>query len=153
MTKPPAIPLNDILKALDKKDRGFYSRLTPEQKKAFSPWLMLRYASTVQEDPIHFIIMTNELLNCNYMDVKDPEMQWLLLTAIGKGKIQNHKWLKGPGGKKKTDKLSEFLYAVYPHLKTDEIELLKTINTKQELKQLAESYGYDDKQIKDIFGK
>lgn len=151
MAKKPQIPLADILRALDKKDRGFYNRLTDEQKKAFSPWLMLRYASTVQEDPEHFIFMTNEILNVNYMDVKDPELQWLLLTVIGKGKVQTHNWLKGPGGKRKTDKVSEMLYTIYPHIKSDEIELIKSINSKDELKELAEANGYDDKTIKDIF--
>jgi hypothetical protein len=30
---------------------------------------------------------------------------------------------------------------------------LLTINTKEDLAKLAEAHGYDDKSIKDIFGK
>ena len=30
--KAPAIPLKDIMAALDKRDKGYYNRLTPEQK-------------------------------------------------------------------------------------------------------------------------
>lgn len=151
MAKKSPLPLSDVLKALDKKDRGFYNRLTPEQKKAFSPWILLRYASTVQETPEHYIFMTNEVLNCNYMDIKDPELQWLLLSVIGTGKVRTHNWLKAPHTLRKTDKLSKMLAEIFPHMKQDEIDLLKTINSKEELKQLAEDYGYSDKDIKGIF--
>ena len=48
MAKKPQIPLNDVMLAIDKKDRGFYNRLTDEQKTAFSAWMMMRYCSSVQ---------------------------------------------------------------------------------------------------------
>ena len=37
--------------------------------------------------------------------------------------------------------------------KSDEIDLMLSINTKEQLKELAIEHGYDDKTIKDIFGK
>ena len=40
MAKKPQIPLKDIMAAIDKKDRGFYNRLSDEQKKAFSACLL-----------------------------------------------------------------------------------------------------------------
>ena len=68
--KAPAIPLKDIMAALDKRDRGYYNRLTSEQKKAFSSWMMMRYASSVQgKDAAHYIYMTNELVNRDYSEV------------------------------------------------------------------------------------
>ena len=33
--KAPAIPLKDVMAAIDKKDRGFYDRLSAEQKKLY----------------------------------------------------------------------------------------------------------------------
>ena len=54
---------------------------------------------------------------------------------------------------KKKDKVADFLSTLYPLMKSDEIELLRQFNSKEELKQLAESHGYDDKSIKEIFGK
>jgi hypothetical protein len=38
-------------------------------------------------------------------------------------------------------------------MKAEDIQILVDLNTKEELKQLAEEHGYDDKSIKDIFGK
>jgi hypothetical protein len=153
--KAPAIPLKDIMAALDKRDKGYYNRLTPEQKKAFSSWMMMRYASSVQgRDAAHYIYMTNELVNKDYSEVsKHPELQWLLLSACGVGKVQFHPYLKPPNAKKKKDKVSEFIYSIHPHMKSEEVELLQEINSKEELKEYARSHGYDDKTIKDIFGK
>ena len=87
------------------------------------------------------------------MDIKDTELQWLLLTATGTGKVEFHPYIKPPNARKKKDKISEFLYSIYPNIKRDEIDLLLTINDKEELKELAAAHGYDDKQIRDIFGK
>ena len=141
--------------AVDKKDRGFYNRLTAEQKKAFSAWMMMRYCSSVQgRDAANYIYLTNELVNFQFMEVsKHPELQWLLLSACGVGKIQFHPYLKPPNAKKKKNKISEFLYGLYPHSKPEDIELMIKLNSNNELKALAYDYGYDDKTIKDIFGK
>lgn len=153
--KEPAIPLKDIMAALDKKDRGFYSRLSDEQKKAFVPWMMMRYASSAQgRNAAHYLFMVNELVNKNFSDVsKHPELQWLLLTAAGSGKVEFHPYIKPPNNRKKKDKISEFILNEYPHIRDDEIEMMLSMNTKEDLVKLAEAHGYDDKSIKDIFGK
>ena len=153
--KEPAIALKDVMAAIDKKDRGFYNRLTDEQKKAFSAWMMMRYASSVQgRNSAHYLFMVNELVNKNFSDVnKHPELQWLLLSACGSGKVEFHPYVKPPNAKKKKDKISEFVYSIYPRLKRDELELFLTLNSKEDLKGLAEANGYSDKDIADIFGK
>lgn len=153
--KEPAIPLKDIMAALDKKDRQFYNSLTDSQKKAFSAWMMMRYASSVQgRNAPHYVFMVNELVNKNFSDVsKHPELQWLLMSAVGSGKVEFHPYVKPPNSRKKKDKVSDFLSNIYPHLKGDEIEILVTLNSKDDLKKLAEAHGYDDKSIKDIFTK
>ena len=65
--KPPAIPLKDIMAAIDKKDRKFYNNLSDEQKKAFSAWMMMRYCSSVQgKNSANYIFMTNECVNYQF---------------------------------------------------------------------------------------
>ena len=155
MAKKPQIPLKDVMAAIDKKDRNFYNRLNDDQRKAFSAWMMMRYCSSVQgRDAANYIYLTNELVNFQFMEVsKHPELQWLLLSACGTGKIQFQPYLKPPNAKKEKNKVSEFLYGLYPHSKPEDIELMIKLNTNEELKALAYDYGYDDKTIKDIFGK
>lgn len=153
MAKTPQIPLAEVMKAIDKKDRGWYNKLSDEKKKAFSAWMMMRYASSVQGSTApDYIWMVNELVNHKFSDVsKHPELQWLLFTAAGSGKVQNHPYIKPPNSKKKKNKRTTFISELYPHLKSDEIELLLSINSDEELKQLAKANGLEDKTIKDIF--
>lgn len=155
MAKKPQIPLKDIMAAIDKKDRNFYNNLTDEGKKAFSAWMMMRYCSSVQgKDAANYIYMTNELVNFQFSEVsKHPELQWLLLSACGVGKIQFHPYLKPPNARKKKNKVFEFIYGLFPHMKSEDIDNLIDINTTDELKDLAKSNGYDNKSIKEIFGK
>ena len=155
MPRKPQIPLKDIMAAIDKKDRGFYNRLSDEQKKAFSAWMMMRYCSSVQgKEAANYIYMTNELVNYQFMEVsKHPELQWLLLSACGVGKVQFHPYLKPPNARKKKNKIFEFIYELYPHMKAEDINNLIDLNTIEEIKELAVAHGYDDKTIKDIFGK
>ena len=155
MAKKPQIPLKEIMAAIDKKDRKFYNNLSDEQKKAFSAWMMMRYCSSVQgRDAANYIYMTNELVNFQFSEVsKHPELQWLLLSACGVGKIQFHPYLKPPNARKKKNKVFEFIYSLFPHMKTEDINNLIDINTIEELKDLAKSNGYDDKSITEIFGK
>jgi len=155
MAKKPQIPLKDVMAAIDKKDRGFYNRLTDEQKKAFSAWMMMRYCSSVQgRDAANYIYMTNELVNYQFMEVsKHPELQWLLLSACGTGKIGFHPYLKPPNSRKKKNKVFDFISNIMPHMKAEDIDNLINLNTVDELKEYAREHGYDDKSIKDIFGK
>jgi len=155
MAKKPQIPLKDVMAAIDKKDRGFYNRLTDEQKKAFSAWMMMRYCSSVQgKDAANYIYMTNELVNYQFMEVsKHPELQWLLLSACGTGKIGFHPYLKPPNSRKKKNKVFDFISNIMPHMKAEDIDNLINLNTVDELKEYAREHGYDDKSIKDIFGK
>jgi len=154
MAKQPAIPLKDIMAAIDKKDRGFYNRLSDEQKKAFSAWMMMRYCSSVQgKNAPDYIFMTNEFVNLNFKDIKDPEFQWLLLSSCGSGKIEFHPYIKPPNSRKKKNKLFEFLSTIYPETKAEDIQLLIDINTKEELKDFLKDHGHDDKTIGELIGK
>ena len=155
MAKKPQIPLKEIMAAIDKKDRNFYNNLSDEGKKAFSAWMMMRYCSSVQgRDAANYIYMTNELVNYQFSEVsKHPELQWLLLSACGVGKIQFHPYLKPPNSRKKKNKIYEFVSNIFPHMKAEDVNNMIDINTKEELVEFAQSHGYDDKTIKDIFGK
>ena len=155
MARKPQIPLKDVMKAIDKKDRTFYNSLNDDQKKAFSAWMMMRYASSVQgRNAEHYILMVNELVNKEFSSLsKHPELQWLLLSSCGSGKVEFHPYIKPPNARKKKDTVKTELSKIYPTVKNDELDLLVNLNTKQELKELFQLHGYDDKSIGDILGK
>ena len=62
MAKKPQIPLNDVMLAIDRKNKSWYDNLSDEQKKAFSAWMMMRYASSVQGgNAASYLFMVNEV--------------------------------------------------------------------------------------------
>ena len=152
------IPLTKILQAIDMKDKGFYDRLSEEEKKAFNPFVLTRYASNSDGSPElceWWLRATNIRVNKNYFDLyKHPKLQWLSLTTASPGMGTTfHRWI--PHKKKDTkntasNKILKTLRILYPAAKEDEIELLASINTKAEIKAHLKDLGYDDKQIKEM---
>jgi len=153
MAKKPQIPLADVMLAIDRKNRSWYDNLNDEQKKAFSAWMMMRYASSVQGgNAASYLFMVNECVNKNFMDLsKHPELQWLLFTLCGSGKKEFHPYIKPPTSRKKKNKVAEWLSEQYPLMKADEIEMLMEINDTEDLKMLATEAGMTDKEIKELF--
>jgi hypothetical protein len=144
---------NEMLQ-LDRKNRSFFDELTPEEQKKFSPFIMIRWSSTVEgssELQAYYLISANERINRHYFDINTTQhkkFQWLLATTVspGMGK-QYHKWLAA-GKRENNSKVFKFLREAYPEYKDDEIELLIKINTRDEIKDLARAYGWDEKRIK-----
>ena len=153
MAKKPQIPLADVMLAIDRKNRSWYDNLSDEQKKAFSAWMMMRYASSVQGgNAASYLFMVNECVNKNFMDLsKHPELQWLLFTLCGSGKKEFHPYIKPPTSRKKKNKVAEWLSEQYPLMKADEINMLMEINDTEDFKSLAREAGMTDKEIKELF--
>ena len=145
--------INYEMQQFDRKNRQFYDELTPEERKKFSTYLMLRWGSAVQAQSNiqqYYVMSLNENFNKHFFSLaKHPKLQWLCATTVSPGiGTFKHQWIapkKREGGDSKSAK---FLRELYPHLKDDEIELLRQLNTKDDLKQLAREHGWDDKRIK-----
>jgi len=143
------IPLNKILTAIDRKDRDFYDNLDADFKKGFSPFLMLRYASSVQGDPElehYYIASTNHYANPGMLESplpKHPKLQWLLFTAVSPGLgTMRHNWIKQkPKPKGKGSDVRKALAEIYPTMKDCDLDVLSTIVTKKELKQYIKDLG------------
>lgn len=149
-------PLNikNEMAQFDNKNRAFYDDLTTEEKKKFSPYLMIRWGTSVSGSAdlqAYYLINGNQNLNKNYFDINSTQhkkLLWLLATTVSPGLgVKYHQWI--PPKKKESDnKHIKFLKDRYPHLKESDIALLSKINSKQELKQYAQDLGWTDKEIK-----
>ena len=148
------LSINNEMAQLDRKNREFYDSLTDEQKKKFSPFLMIRYGATVggSEDlQAYYLMSCNENLNKHFFDIstaKHKKFQWLMATTVSPGMgNQYHQWIKV--GKKTSDnKNIKFLRELYPHLKEDDLKLMSEINDKDDIKAYAKGLGWADKDIK-----
>ena len=150
------LSIKSEMAAFDRKNRGFYDSLTDEEKKKFSPFLMIRYGATVTGNPdlqAYYLMSCNENLNKHFFDINTTQhkkLQWLMATTVSPGMSnQFHQWLaakkKEGGGNNKAIK---FLRELHPELREDDIRLLSELNTKDDLKEYARALGWDDKRIK-----
>ena len=141
------------MKAFDSKDRMFYRELTDEERKKFSNFLMVRWGSSVQgstELQAYYLLACNENLNKHFFDINNhPELQWLSATTVSPGMGNfRHDWIKQKKRESSSNKTVKFLRNFYPTYSDEDLELLATINTTEDLKQLAREHGWDDKRIK-----
>jgi hypothetical protein len=151
------LSINNEMAQLDTKNRGFYDELTEEERKKFATYLMLRYAASVEGNADlqeWYLRVTNERVNQNFFDLsKHPKLQWLLCTSVSPGMgRQRHYWQASKKKEGSNTKITKFLTKLYPHMKSDEIELLAEINDLKEVKELARSMGMADSEIKKELG-
>jgi hypothetical protein len=144
------LSINNEMAVFDRKDREFYNSLTPDERKKFSNFLMIRYGSSVQGSrdlQEFYLISTNERLNKQFFNInKHPKLQWLCATTVSPGLgIQRHQWIapkkKEPGAGSIRKQLAE----LYPYLKDDEIELMAQINTKKDIDAYLKQAGQETK--------
>lgn len=94
------VDLFEVLAAIDKKDYGYYGRLTDEQKKKIVPFMLIHWMSAIKgSDGLarYYVMSTNEYANkylFNEYVQKHPMLQWMMLCSAspGVGK-QFHQWI------------------------------------------------------------
>lgn len=141
------------LNAVDQRNYDFYNGLTDEEKKAFSPYILMRYTSNVQGDSDlqeWFVEMTNELVNKNHWDLSKnhKDLLWKLFAATGVGTNCYHPYLAA-GKKEKVNKIEKLLCDLYPARKISDIKLLASMMDKADREELFDKMGFDKKQRKE----
>jgi hypothetical protein len=148
--------LFDALAAMDKKDYGYYDRLSEEQQKKFVPYMMTHWMSAIKGsgDVQGYYLRSvdyhaNKHLFNEYVQ-KHPKLQWYMLCASspGLGK-QFHQWIPHLGSKitslkepAKTKEIKEYYTKIYPKVDSDDIdEIAKAFVQEHKRKcYLAETY-------------
>jgi hypothetical protein len=141
------------LNAVDQKNYDFYDKLTDDERKAFSPYILMRYTASVQGDrdiQEWFLEMTNEMVNKNHWELSKNHkaLLWKLFAATGAGVNCYHPYLAA-GKKEKANKIEKLLVELYPAMKMDEIKMLAKMMDKKDKEELFDKMGFDKKQRKD----
>ena len=146
------LSIGNEMRQFDLKNRKFYDELTEEERKKFSPYLMIRWGSAVEgsrELQEFYVISTNERLNKHFFNVntsKHKKLQWLMATTVSPdmGSVK-HNWIapkkKESGASAKRKQLAE----LFPHYKDDELDVMMTVVSQKEIDQYLKQSGRDSK--------
>lgn len=144
------------LEALDKKDYGYWDRLTTEQQRKFLPYMLLQWLSSVDGSADLQRYYLNSVDYCankhlfNEAVQRHPKLQWLMMcsSSPGLGK-QRHQWI--PQVNKKVAKneerakirdIKDYYAKIYRSASSQDIAELANIyvNTQHKKVYLAEKY-------------
>jgi hypothetical protein len=141
------------LDAVDQRNYNFYDNLTDDERKVFSPYVLMRYTASVQGDrdtQEWFLERTNELVNKNHWDLSKNHkaLLWKLFAGVGTGIKCYHPYLKA-SSKEKANKIEKLLCELYPATKMAEIKMMAKMMSKKDITELFDKMGFDKKQRKD----
>lgn len=148
-----ALEIKRELNAVDQRNYDFFDKLPDDQKKEFSPYILMRYVSNVQGDrdtAEWFIERTNEFVNKNHWSLSKNHkaLLWKLFAGCGTGINCYHPYLKA-NSKEKANKIEKLIAELNPAMKMSEIKLLASMMTKADKEELFDKMGFDKKQRKE----
>lgn len=155
MEKKRDLDLKDILNAIDSKDFDFYSRLSDKEKKAYIPKILMRYVSSLKDDPTGISIMaTNMLVNKEFWALYGhEELIHKLFCICGSGKRNSFRTWISPYKEKGMTKLRSFIRQYYDSVSNEELDIIIKSFDTDELKTLINESGLPDKEIKELLGE
>lgn len=146
------LSLAEVLNALDKRDLGYYSRLTEDEQKSYVPLVLMRYMSSLADQHQHTayaVLATNDIVNIGFWTLsKHPELQHKLLCIAGLGSKQYRPWLAAKS--KKSNKIQSWLQEHYPHLNTAEIDIIIANHTSETWHEFIKGSGISDAEVKEL---
>lgn len=153
----------EALAALDKKDYGYYDKLTEEQRKKFVPFMMIMWLSAIKgntEFQQYYVLSTNEFANKHLFNEnvqKHPKLQWLMLCSSGVGSKQFHQWI--PQIKQNVGKLKEkasikdvkeYYKKIYPKSDDSTLTEFSKLFTDQQHKKVYLAEKFPELKVEDI---
>ena len=139
--KERALNIQTVLKQADKRNFDYYSTLTEQGKKEFSPWVIQRWIANQKLEFVEEI--TNPLIS-----QVPPEMAWRLFCAIGMPGTRRYGW-DAPPKKLSGGKSEAVVKLVAKHYRVS-TRVAKTYLpnlTTDQILEMADREGFDKKQI------
>lgn len=152
MAKERALDIFDLLSKVDRKDYDLWNKLTDEQKKEFSPLVVMRWMAGC-EDPYQLIVL-NEIVNTTVFSIgAKPERKDLMLTLLtvsSNGRSKRYKWkpYKVSGSKKQSMSV-ELIAKHYRMSFADATEALKLF-TPDEVIEVALAQGWQKEEVAEL---
>lgn len=140
------------LQAVNSKNYNFYDNLTDEEKKAFAPYILMRYVSNPRSrDAQEWCVeRTNEFVNKHHwiLSKNHKSLLWKLYAGMGLGMNIDYQYVAA-GKKEKANKIEKLLVELYPAMKMSDIKLLASLLEDSDKEELFDKMGLDKKARKE----
>lgn len=145
MAKEYALDIFHLLGQIDKKDTQFYSKLTDEQRKAYSPLVTMRWtAGTTDERQIIFI---NELVNRFVFNLGNhKELLYKLQCAASSGISRRYSWMTAQSSSNKKIRGLGTVMAYYDY-SVREAKSVMHLLSSDDIIGMAEELGYQKTEL------
>lgn len=158
------VDLFEVLAALDRKDYAYYSKLSHEQQRKITPYVLTHWMSAIKGSgdlQSYFLRSVDYHTNTHLLNEnvnKHPELQWLMLCSAspGVGK-QFHQWIPHLSAKasslKETVKLKdakEYFKKIYPKAPAESIDEISSEFTTEHAKKCHLAKLYPNLKYADI---
>lgn len=138
------LDIKSMMTAVDTRDKTWYSRLSEDDKKLYSPYMTMKWTASVEhkEKAIHEFTIeeVNENVNKHLwtLSKNHKSLLWRLTAMCGSTFKLFHKWIYPKKTKTSEKSKMKELQTMFPNAKQTDLDVLdKTISTKQfnEMKQ------------------
>jgi len=146
----------EIIPLVDLGAKSAWAEASEDERKEIKGdmYNLNRYISSVKsnkrEIQEHFVLTVNEYYNKHWASLQNhPNLLWQLLCMCSYDKKTQffHEWIPNKKRDTKGGKKAKLLEELMPDRKTDEIELLVSLSTDKEIKDLARAHGWDEATI------
>lgn len=136
------------LAKLSSRDLQWYDKLSPEDQKAASPFVMARWMTGTSDQAQ--LIRINTFVNPYGFSLgQEKPLLFKLLAAAATGKSKRYQWLKSPGAKS-TTKLRLEAIKQYYEVSTREANVYAETISAEDIVAMAEELGWEADELKKL---
>jgi hypothetical protein len=143
------LDIKSMMSAVDTRDKTWYSRLSDEDKKLYSPYMTMKWTASVEhkEKAIHEFTLeeVNENVNKHLwtLSKNHKALLWRLTAMCGSTFKLFHKWIYPKKSKTSEKSKMKELQIMFPSAKQADLDTLdKTLTTKQ-FNEMKKDYGIE----------
>lgn len=145
------LDISKILSSIDMKIYNFYENLSPEDRKGYQPYILLRFMSSAPDQNNqheYFCEAVNTFANVGFWELsKHPELQHRILCSIANGRKTYHKWITTKSEKNDNSFFKYFTPELDKLTQLEKSIILKKYNQNQAYEIMLEN-GADEKDAK-----
>lgn len=136
------------LAKLSSRDLQWYDRLSDEDKKAASPFVIARWMTGTSDQAQ--LVRINTFVNPYGFSLgQEKPLLFKLLAAAATGKSKRYKWMKAPGAKSATKLRLEVIKQYYEASTREALSYANTIEP-EDILTMAEELGWEQDELKKL---